>query len=61
MSKKLNEEILEIYKNYDKSIRDAHLKILALEKHYKNRTSKDNEVILNKILEYVGESSDDNK
>lgn len=58
---RLETEITLIYKNYDKSIRDAHSKLLSLEKTYKNRTSKDKEIIMQRIMKILEDATNDNK
>lgn len=57
----LRTEITVIYKQYSESIKDAHMKVLALEKNHKTRTSSDKEEIIKKIMKILEEATIDNK
>lgn len=43
---------------YPKSIRDAYMKILQLEKVHKTRTAKENEEVLNRINAVIQEAEE---
>ena len=58
---RLETEITMIYKKYSKEIRDAHSKILNLEKIYKSRASGDQVKIKESILKILEEAANDNK
>ena len=58
---RLETEITLIYKKYSKEIREAHSKVLSLEKTYRNRTNKDKEIIKQRIIKIVGDTCNDNK
>lgn len=58
---RLETEITMIYKKYSKNIREAHSKILSVEKTYKNRTSSDKEEIMKRVLKILEETVNDNK
>lgn len=57
----LHAKIHVIYAGHKKSIRDAHMKILQLERIHANRTAKENEQVFKKIINIIEEAADDNK
>ncbi|MDY6228883.1 MAG: hypothetical protein SPH93_14700 [Clostridium sp.] len=56
----VRDKMLETYNKYDKEIREAHMKIVQIEKIYKNKTRKENENIIESILEIIEEVTNDN-
>lgn len=56
----IRNRVLDTYMKYDKNIREAHMKIVQIEKVHKNRTHKENEGIIDNILEIIEEVANDN-
>lgn len=56
----LKTKVSDTYNKYDKFIREAHMKIIQLEKVNKNRTSKENDAILKEIDKIIEEVLHDN-
>lgn len=56
----IKEKLRETYSKYDENIRNAHMKIVQIEKMYKNKTRKENDNIIDNIKKIIDEVSNDN-
>ena len=56
---RMKTKITLLYKKYPKNIRDAYMKIIALEANHKSRSSKENEDIQKRIEAIIKEASNE--
>lgn len=56
----VREQVIDTYMKYTQKVRDAHTKIIQLEKSYKSRTRKEDENIIDNIVRIIEEVADDN-
>lgn len=56
----IRKRVTDTYMNYEEKIRKAHTKIIQLEKSYKSRTRKEDDIIIENILTIIEEATDDN-
>lgn len=60
LNTKMHTGVTRIYMKHNKSMREAHSKLLNLEKVYKVRLAKDNTIVIDKILKIVEDVVNDN-
>lgn len=56
----LNKRISDLYEKYDDKITNAHVKIIELERVYRNRTRSENDKVIKDIEKIIEEVTNDN-